>query len=63
MADFLIVEAFREHTATASSIAKRFNVSDTHVILTFSRYVDMKRRQLPEILCVDEVHLGISKQG
>lgn len=62
MSDILIVQAFKDHEASASSIAKRFSVSDTHAITTFARYVDLPRRQLPEILCVDEVHLNISKQ-
>ena len=59
--DFLIVQAFRDPTASAAQIARRFSVSDTHAITTFSRYVDMPRRQLPEILCIDEVHVNISK--
>jgi transposase len=37
-------------------------VSDTHAITTFARYVDMKRRPLTEILCIDEVHVGSSKK-
>lgn len=62
VSDMLIVNAFRDHTASASAIAKRFSVSDTHAITTFARYVDMPRRPLTEIVCVDEVHLNISKQ-
>ena len=57
VSDYLIVQAFRDHTASAAGIAKRFSVSDTHAITTFSRYVDMPRRQLPAILCIDEVLL------
>lgn len=60
--DIMIVKAFKDPTASAAEIARRFNVSPTHAITTFSRYVDMPRRQLPEILCVDEVFLGISKK-
>ena len=62
MSDLLIVQAFKDHEASASSIARRFSVSNTHAITTFARYVDLPRRQLPEILCVDEVHLNISKK-
>lgn len=62
LSDLLIVEAFRDPTISASAIAKRFSVSDTHAITTFARYVDMKRRPLTEILCIDEVHVGISKK-
>ena len=61
LSDFLIVDAFRTPTLSASEIAKRFHVSDTHAITTFARYVDMPRRQLTEAVCVDEVHLNISK--
>ena len=50
VSDYLIVQAFRDHTASAAGIAKRFSVSDTHAITTFSRNVDMPRRQLPEII-------------
>ena len=62
VSDLLIVQAFRDHSASAAQIARRFSVSDTHAITTFARYVDMPRRQFPEILCIDEVHLNISKQ-
>lgn len=61
LSDILIVEAFRDHTASASAIARRFNVSDTHAINTFARYVDMPRRMLTEIISIDEVKVGISK--
>lgn len=60
--DLLIVQAFKNPCASAADIARRFHVSDTHAITTFARYVDMPRRQLTEAVCVDEVHLGISKQ-
>ena len=62
MSDLLIVQAFKDHEASATSIARRFSVSNTHAITTFARYVDLPRRQLPEIMCVDEVHLNISKK-
>ena len=62
VSDILIVKAFKDPEASASSIARRFHVSTTHAITTFARYVDMPRRSLTEIICVDEVHLGISKQ-
>ena len=62
LSDLLIVQAFKDHTASASEIARRFSVSDTHAITTFARYVDLPRRLLPEILSVDEVHLNISKR-
>lgn len=61
VSDLLIVEAFRNPCASSSEIARRFKVSDTHAITTFARYVDLPRRQLSEAICIDEVHLTISK--
>lgn len=62
VSDLLIVQAFKNPTASANDIARRFSVSDTHAITTFARYVDMPRLQLNEVVSVDEVHLNISKQ-
>lgn len=59
MSDFLIVEAFRNPEKSAAEIAKEHNVSDSHAIRTFARYVDMHRRNMPEALCIDEVYLNI----
>lgn len=59
--DLMIVNAFRDYNSSVKQIAKRFNVSDTYAYYTFLRYVDMKRRSMPEALCIDEVYLGISK--
>ena len=62
MSDLLIVNAFRNPSLSAREIARRYSASDTHAITTFARYVDMPRRQLTEIISVDEVHLNISKK-
>lgn len=59
--DWLIVKAFKDFSLTAAQIARRFNVSDTYALHTFDRYVDMKRRDLTEVICVDEVHLEIPR--
>ncbi len=61
LTDLMIVDAFRSIFSTASEIAERFNVSDTYAIETFSRYVDMKRLPLSEVICIDEVKLNISR--
>lgn len=61
LSTILIVDAFRDPSLTAANIARRFNVSDTYALTTFSRYVDMHRRQLSEAICIDEVHVKISK--
>ena len=59
LSDLLILEAFRDPNLSAAAIAKRFSVSDSHAIRIFARHVDMKRRDLPEALCVDEVYTNI----
>lgn len=57
--NLLIVDAFRDSNLTASEIAKRHNVSDSYAISTFARYVDMPRRQLSEIISIDEVRINV----
>ena len=59
LSDILIVEAFRNPENSAAQIARMHNVSDTHAIKTFARYVNLNRRQLPEAICIDEVFLNI----
>lgn len=59
--DISIVLSFKDIQLSAAQIADRFSVSDTYAINLFSRYVDMPRRQFSEVLCVDEVHLNISR--
>ena len=58
-ADFLIVDAFRDLNATASSIAKRFNTTDTNVLDIFDRYVHLDRLPLTDAISVDEVHIDM----
>lgn len=59
LSDILIVEAFRNPQYSAAQIARMHNVSDSHAIKTFARYVHLNRRQLPEAICIDEVYLHI----
>lgn len=37
--DMLIIKAFRDLSVSTSSVAEKFNVSDTYVLDTFDRYV------------------------
>lgn len=60
LTDILIVDAFRDPNMTAAQIARKYSVSDTYALTTFSKYVDMHRRQLTEAICIDEVHVDIS---
>lgn len=57
--DLLIVNAFKDYKRTAADIARQFNISDHHALNVFDRYVQLKRMPLPEILCVDEVHMDM----
>ena len=59
--DISIVMAFKDAHLSAAQIAKRFSVSDTYAINLFARYVDMPRRQFSDVICVDEVHVNISR--
>ena len=60
LTDISIVMAFKDVQLSAAQIAQRFSVSDTYAINLFARYVDMPRRQLGEVICIDEVHVNIS---
>lgn len=59
--DMLIVNAFRDLSVSASSIAEKFNVSDTYVFDTFDKYVKLDRLPLPDIISVDEVYLDMDE--
>ena len=61
LTDLMIIDAFRDPNLTAAHIARKFNVSDTYALTTFSKYVDMHRRPLTEAICIDEVHVEVSK--
>ena len=57
--DMLIIKAFRDLSVSASSVADKFNVSDTYVLDTFDRYVKMDRLPLTDIISIDEVFLEL----
>lgn len=54
--DLKILEALRDKTKTYSAIAKEYDVSPTYVVNLFDRKVDLKRLNLPTVLCIDEVY-------
>ena len=58
-ADILIINAFKDLSASASSIAERYNTSDTHVLNIFDKYVKLDRLPLSDIISVDEVFLNM----
>ena len=57
--DMLIINAFRDLSASASAIAARFNISDSSALEIFDRYVKMDRLPLSDILSIDEVCLDL----
>ena len=57
----MIVDAYRDSNITTAQIANKFNVSDTYALETFSKYVDMKRRNLTEAICIDEVYVDVTR--
>ena len=59
--DMLIINAFRDLSASATSIAEKFNVSDTYALETFDKYVRLDRLPLPDIISIDEVHLEMDE--
>ncbi len=61
-ADMLIINTFRDLSASAVSIAEKFNVSDTYVLETFDIYVRSERLPLPDIISIDEVHLEMDER-
>lgn len=58
----LIINTFRDLSASAVSIAEKFNVSDTYVLETFDIYVRSERLPLPDIISIDEVHLEMDER-
>ena len=61
--DFLIIEAFRDHTLTFSAIARKFKVSPSYVHNVFKRYIHMDRLPLSEVLAIDEIYIKDSRNG
>ena len=59
--DMLIINAFRDLSASAVSIADKFHVSDTYALETFDKYVRLDRLPLPDIISIDEVHLEMDE--
>ena len=59
--DMLIINAFRDLSASATSIAERFHVSDTYALDTFDKYVRLDRLTLSDIISIDEVHIEMDE--
>ena len=59
--DMLIINAFRDLSASAASIAERFHVSDTYALDTFDKYVRLDRLPLSDIISIDEIHIEMDE--
>ena len=57
----MILDKMKSLDTTARHIAEELNVSDTYVIETFMRYVDLDRLEFTEIISIDEVHMKFDK--
>ena len=57
--EMLIVSAYKDLMESSTSIAKRFNVSDTFAHEVFDRYVKLDRLSLTDAISVDEVFLDM----
>jgi Transposase and inactivated derivatives len=50
-----VLNALKNHNATYTSIAARYNISIKSVINIFDSFVECARKPLPEVLCIDEI--------
>lgn len=50
-----ILEHLKDYTHTFTDAARTYHVSTQTVINLFDRSIEAKRRQLPEVICIDEV--------
>lgn len=57
--DMLIMNAFRDLSASATAIAAKYNVSDTYTLSVFEKYIKLDRLPLSDIISIDEVHLDL----
>lgn len=60
---FMVLNALKDLSRTAVSVAEQFNISDSLVHTYVLTYLDFKRLTLPRILSVDEVYLEFNKSN
>lgn len=51
-----VLEAARNYNSTWKEISEKAHVSDTTAINIFDRYVNLSRRILPRVMCIDECY-------
>ena len=54
--DFEILSLLRDPRLTYGMVSEKLNVSSTHVMNVFDKYVDVKRHKLPLVLSIDEIY-------
>lgn len=59
MTPYMILNELKNINTSTAEVARRYNVSDTTVHYIVMQFLDIQRLPLPEILCIDEVHLDI----
>ena len=60
--EMLIVSAYKNLAESSTSIAKRFNVSDTFAHEVFDRYVKLDRLPLTDAISIDEVFMDMDER-
>lgn len=56
---YLILRDLKDITLTCASIARKYQVSDTHVHSIMMRYLEFNRLPLSEVISIDEVYLDV----
>ena len=57
---FMIINTMKDLSFSTRAVARLYHTSDTNVHNIFTRYIDIKRLPLPEIISVDEVFFPIN---
>ena len=58
-----VLEDLKSPNLTFSECAKKNHISATSVAYIFDSHVDIKRKQLPAFLCIDEVYASVSRKS
>lgn len=53
-----VLKALKDYNATFSSVARELYLSPTEVMNIFDRHVQIKRKPLPEAICIDEKYFS-----
>ena len=59
---YAVLNDLKDHTVTFKNVAEKYNISKNSVINIFDNYIDVKRRPLPEVICIDEFYTSRRRQ-